>query len=705
MNGFNLSEWALRHRSYLWYFIIVFSLMGILAYLGLGRQEDPDFTIKTMVISAQWPGANVEETLNQVTDRIEKELEEVEQFDFARSLTKPGEATIFVNLKDNTRARDVPAIWARIRNLIGDIKGQLPPGVIGPQFNDDFGDVFGNVYALTADGVSQRQLRDYAEAARAEILRVPNAGKVQLVGAQDEAIYLEFSARQIAGLGLDRAAVIAALQAQNAVAPSGVIQGAGERVSVRVSGQFTSEESLKAINLRLNDRFFRLTDVATVTRGYVDPPTSLFRYKGEPAIGLAIGMKPNANLLEFGAALEAKMREIEAGLPVGVGVHLVADQPEVVREAVGGFTEALFEAVAIVLVISFISLGLRAGLVVSLTIPLVLAITFLAMQFLGISLQRISLGALIIALGLLVDDAMIAIEMMVSRLEAGDSRDRAATAIYTSTAFPMLTGTLVTVAGFIPVGLNSSAAGEFTFSLFVVIAVSLVVSWIVAVLFAPLLGVTLLPKAMKLTHERKGLFSRAFETLLLACMRWRWVTIAVTLVLFVLSVVGLGHVQQQFFPTSDRTEVIVDWTGRQNASIEDTRAGMDRLEKLALAGDPDVERWTSYVGQGAVRFMLSFDVQPPSPFFGQMIIIPKDLAARDRVRRKIETIAAKEFPGVDAFVHLLDIGPPVGRPCNTASWARTFKACAGRRKRSPTWSPPTPASASSCAIGASPAAS
>ena len=324
-------------------------------------------------------------------------------------------------------------------------------------------------------------------------------------------------------------------------------------------------------------------------------------------------------------------------------MHLVADQPQVVREAVGGFTEALFEAVAIVLVISFISLGLRAGLVVSLTIPLVLAITFLAMQFLGISLQRISLGALIIALGLLVDDAMIAIEMMVSRLEAGDSRDNAATAIYTSTAFPMLTGTLVTVAGFIPVGLNSSAAGEFTFSLFVVIAVSLIVSWIVAVLFAPLLGVTLLPKAMKSTHERKGV---VFQGVRDAAARLHALALGddrVTLALFAVSVVGLGHVQQQFFPTSDRTEVIVDWTGRENASIEDTREGMDRLEKLALAGDPDVERWTSYVGQGAVRFMLSFDVQPPSPFFGQMIIIPKDLAARDRVRKKIETIVAQQF--------------------------------------------------------------
>ena len=662
MNAFNLSDWALRHRSFVWYFILAFALAGVFAYLGLGREEDPNFTIKTMVIAASWPGATVEDTMNQVTDRIEKKLEEVEQFDYARSLTKPGQATIFVNLKDTTRGKDVAVVWARIRNLIADIKGQLPAGVQGPTFNDDFGDVFGNVYAFTADGVTQRQLRDYAEGARAAILRVPNAGKVDLVGAQDEAIYLEFSTRQIAGLGIDRQAVIDALQAQNAVAPSGVVEGAGERVAVRVSGQFTSEESLRAINLRVNDRFFRLTDIATIRRGYVDPPTSLFRYDGQPAIGLAIGMKPNANLLDFGDALEKKMREIEAGLPIGVGVHKVADQPRIVRDAVGGFTEALFEAVAIVLAISFVSLGLRAGFVVSLTIPLVLAITFVAMQYLGISLQRISLGALIIALGLLVDDAMIAIEMMVSRLEAGDSREKAATAIYDSTAFPMLTGTLVTVAGFIPVGLNSSAAGEFTFTLFVVIAVSLVVSWVVAVLFAPLLGVTLMPAAMKGGHESRGALARGFEAVLGFCMRWRWTTIGVTLAAFALAIVGLGYVQQQFFPTSDRAEVIVDWTGRQNAAISDTREGMDRLEALALAGDPDVDHWTSYVGQGAVRFMLSFDVQPASPFFGQIVIVPKDLAARDRLRKKIDAIAAKQFPGIDVFVHLLDIGPPVGRP-------------------------------------------
>ncbi|RWH94062.1 MAG: efflux RND transporter permease subunit [Mesorhizobium sp.] len=662
MKRFNLSDWALQHRSLVWYFMIVASVAGLFSYFNLGRAEDPDFTIKTMIIQARWPGATVEDTISQVTDRIEKKLEELDSFDYAKSLNMPGQTTIFVNLKDTTKARDIPGIWARIRNMIGDIQGQFPSGIVGPFFNDSFGDVYGNLYAFTTDGLSQRQLRDHVEDVRAKILGVPDIGKVDLIGAQDEVIYLEFSTRQIAALGLTQQMVVDTLRAQNAISPSGTIEAQGERISVRVGGQFTSEDSLRAINLRINDRFFRLGDVATISRGYVDPPTSLFRVGGKPAIGLAIGMKPNANLLHFGEALKAEMARIEGELPIGVGVHLVSDQPAIVEEAVGGFTKALFEAVAIVLIVSFVSLGMRAGFVVALTIPLVLAITFVFMEIFGISLQRISLGALIIALGLLVDDAMIAVEMMVARLEVGDTLQKAATHVYTSTAFPMLTGTLVTVASFIPVGLNGSAAGEFTFTLFVVIAVSLLVSWVVAVLFAPLLGVTLLPKTMKQHHDGPGRFTSAFNALLRACVRWKWLTIAATVAMFALSVGGMRFVQEQFFPSSDRRELIVDWTVAQNASITETRAQMDRFEKIALVGDPDIERWSSYVGQGAVRFVLSYDVQPASPNFGQIVIVTRDLAARERLRAKLENIIAHEFVGTDAFVHLLDIGPPVGRP-------------------------------------------
>ncbi|NYJ10721.1 multidrug efflux pump subunit AcrB [Rhizobium leguminosarum] len=662
MKSFNLSDWALEHRSLVWYFMIVFILAGAFSYLNLGREEDPNFTIKTMVITAQWPGASADEVTRQVTDRIEKKLQELESLDYTKSETVAGQTTVFVELLPTTKARDVAPTWLRIRNMIADIKGDFPTGVVGPFFNDRFGDVFGNIYAFTSDGLTQRQLRDLVEDARSEVLTVPNVGKVDVVGAQDEAIYLEFSTRQIAALGIDQQSVIQTLQAQNAVTQSGFVDAGPERIALRVSGQFTSEESLRSINLRINDRFFPLTDVATIKRGYVDPPSALFRFDGQPAIGLAIGMKQGANLLQFGEALDAQMKRVVADLPIGVDVHRVSDQPHVVDEAVSGFTRALFEAIVIVLVISFISLGLRAGMVVAISIPLVLAITFVVMEYSGISLQRISLGALIIALGLLVDDAMIAVEMMVARLEAGDDLRKAATYVYTSTAFPMLTGTLVTVAGFIPVGLNNSAAGEFTFTLFVVIAVSLVVSWIVAVLFTPLLGVTILPKTMKSHHEKKGRFVAFFSWLLGLAMRWRWITIILTVGVFGLSIGGMGLVQQQFFPNSDRPELIIDWNLPHNSSIAETNRQMARFEKEMLAGNKDIDHWTTYVGQGAPRFILSFDVQTPDVSFGQTVIVTKGLDVRDKVRAELQDYLTKTFPGTDAFVKLLDIGPPVGKP-------------------------------------------
>ncbi|WP_316171698.1 efflux RND transporter permease subunit [Bradyrhizobium sp. SZCCHNRI1058] len=662
MKSFNLSDWALEHRSLVWYFMIAFMAAGLFSYVHLGREEDPSFTIKTMLIQAKWPGASAEEMTRQVTDRIEKKLEELPALDYTKSLTVPGQTTVFVNLRDTTKARDVVPTWLQVRNLINDIRGDFPSGVVGPGFNDRFGDVFGNIYAFTSDGLSQRQLRDRVEEVRAKVLTVPNVGRVDIVGAQNEVIYLEFSPRKVAALGIDQRTILNALQAQNAVSPSGVLQAGPERVAVRVSGQFTSEESLKAINLRINDRFFPLTDVATITRGYEDPPTSLFRFNGQPAIGLAIGMKAGANLLDFGEALKEEMAKVVADLPVGVGVHLVSDQPKIVEEAVGGFTKALYEAVIIVLAISFVSLGVRAGLVVAISIPLVLAITFLFMAYTGISLQRISLGALIIALGLLVDDAMIAVEMMVARLEVGDSLRKAATYVYTSTAFPMLTGTLVTVAGFIPIGLNNSAAGEFTFTLFVVIAVSLVVSWIVAVLFAPLLGVTILPATLPSHHAEGGRLTRIFRAMLNACMRNRWTTIVATVLIFGLSVFGMRFVQQQFFPSSDRTELVIDFNLPQNSSIAETNAQMAQFEQEALKGDPDIDHWSTYVGSGAQRFVLSFDVQPADVSFGQIIIVTKSLEARDRARAKLQAYLTKTFPGTDAYVHLLDIGPPVGRP-------------------------------------------
>lgn len=659
---FNLSDWALEHRSLIWYFIIVAVVAGIFSYVNLGREEDPDFTIKTMVITLQWPGATAEDVAKQVAERVERKLEDLETLDHTTSTTTAGQTVIDVTLRDDTPDAAVRPTWTEIRNMVSDIAPTFPSGVEGPYFNDRFGDVYGNIYAFTADGLTDRQLRDYVESVRSSVLTLPNAGTVEVLGAQDEVIYLEFSTRQLAALGLNQSAVISTLQAQNAISPSGVLQTGAERVAIRVGGQFTSESSLAAINLRVGDRFFRLSDVATISRGYVDPPTSLFRFDGKPAIGLAIGMRAGGNLLNFGQALDAEMARVQAALPAGVKVNLVSDQPQVVRGAIAEFTTALGEAVAIVLIVSFISLGLRAGLVVAIAIPIVLAITFLAMAYLGISLQRVSLGALIIALGLLVDDAMIAVEMMVSRLEGGASLREAAISVFTSTAFPMLTGTLVTVSGFIPIGLNSSSAGQFTFSLFVVLAVALVTSWIVAVLFTPLIGVTVLPKQLRNAHKGPGRLARGFAGALGLAMRLRWVTIGLTIVVFLLSVAGLGLVQQQFFPSSDRPELIVDWQLPQSSSIAETTAQMTRFEKEALANNPDIVRWSSYIGQGAPRFVLTLDSPPAMPSNGQTVIVTKGAEIRDRVQAQLQAYLKKTFPGTDAFIKTLEIGPPVGRP-------------------------------------------
>lgn len=662
MNTFNLSDWALKHRSLVWYFIIISAVVGFFSYQGLGREEDPQFTIKTMVIQAQWPGATAEEMTKQVTERIEKKLQEIDSLDHTRSQTTAGQTVIFVDLKENTPAKDVRAIWQRVRNMMGDIQGDFPSGIQGPFFNDRFDDVFGNIYAFTSDGISHRQLRDYVNDVQKRVLALANVGKVDILGAQDEAIYLEFNARKSAELGVSRSDVVSALQAQNAVTESGFIDAGQDRIALRVNGGFVSEKNLRQINLYINNRFYPLTDLVNVTRGYVDPPTTAFRFDGKPAIALAVGIRSGSNLLTFGHALDTLMDTIKHDLPVGVSVAKVSDQPSVVKEAISGFTRALFEAVVIVLAISFMSLGIRAGLVVAISIPLVLAITFLVMYYAGISLQRISLGALIIALGLLVDDAMIATEMMVARLEKGDSLRKAATHVYTSTAFPMLTGTLVTVASFIPVGFNASNAGEFMFTLFIVIAVSLIVSWIVAVLIAPLLGVVLLPEKIPRNDGHKRRTDRLFSRILRGCLRHRWLTLGGVSGAFIVSLLCLSWVQHQFFPSSDRPELIIDWNLPQNSSFQETSRQMAKFEREKLQHNQDIDHWSTYVGTGAPRFILSFDVQPASVSFGQMVIVAKDIETRDRLLHDYRTYLAHTFPGTDAYVKLLDIGPPVGKP-------------------------------------------
>ena len=662
MKNFNASRWALDHKSLVVYFMLVIALAGMLQYHKLGREEDPPFTIKTMVVKTLWPGATTLEVVKQVTDRIEKKLEELPNLDYLKSYSKPGESVVFVNLKDSTRASDVPDLWYQARKKVGDIKQSLPQGVQGPFFNDEFGDTYSLIFALTSDGFGQRELRDYAERLRAELLGVPDVSKIDLLGTQDEKIYLEFSTQQLAAMGLDVSQLIQTLQQQNAIQPSGTVNTEIEKIAIRVSGQFTSEESLKAINFRFNGRFFRLSDIAKVRRDYVDPQQPMFRYNGIPAVGLAISMTKNADVLAFGEHMKERLARVTADLPVGIEAHLVADQPQVVEEAVGEFIKTLIEAIAIVLGVSFLALGWRPGIVVAIAIPLVLAVTFVVMKLTGVSLQRISLGALIIGLGLLVDDAMIAVETMVSKLEQGADKITAATFAYTSTAFPMLTGTLVTIAGFVPVGFAASSAGEYCFTLFAVVAIALMASWFVAVLFTPLTGVFILPDKLKGHDHGPSRFARAFQGVLDRVLRIKYWVIGTTAALFVAGLVGMQFVQQQFFPNSDRPELLVDLTLPQGSSINATRKVVDDFEKI-LRTDPEIDHWSFYVGSGAIRFYLPLDQQLTNDFFAQAVVVTKGFKVRPQVQKRVlAALHRPEFERVMSRVNPLELGPPVGWP-------------------------------------------
>lgn len=664
MSGFNLSAWALQHRSLILFFMIVSVIAGIISYAGLGRDEDPPFTFRTMIVQAHWPGATLDETLLQVTERLERKLQEVPHLDFLRSYTSAGVTTIFVNLRGDTPPAVVPDLWYEVRKKIGDIRHTLPNGLVGPFFNDDFGDTFGIIYAFTADGFTQRELRDKVEDARSKLLLVPDVSKIEILGAQDERIFVEFSMETIAGLGLNRGELLQALQAQNIVRPAGVLQTDTEALSVRVSGAFQSEDDIRNVNFVAGGRLLRLGDIAEVRRGYADPPQPMFRINGKPAIGLAIAMRVGGDILTLGRNIKQAMTAIEGDLPVGIEATLVADQSVTVDDAISEFTESLWQAIVIILVISLLSLGLRPGAVVATAIPLTLALVFPIMDMMHIDLQRISLGALIIALGLLVDDAMTTVDAMIRRLAAGDDMIDAASFAYRTLAFPMLTGTFITMAGFVPIGFARSAAGEYTFSIFVVVSIALVVSWFVAVLFTPLVGAALLkrPKTAETTTESDvGMTERIYRRLLLGALRARWLTILATVGIFVASVLALPLVPRQFFPPSDRVELLVDLRLPQNASIFASEALVDRLEK-SLRDDPDIGRWSTYIGRGAIRFYLPLDVQLANPFFSQFVVVAKDVDARERLQAKLEQKLLEEFPDVVSRISPLELGPPVGWP-------------------------------------------
>ena len=667
MSGLNLSEWAIRHRALVRFLMVIFLVSGVWAYSHLGQKEDPDFTFKAMLVRVVWPGADAQTTQLQVTDRLEKKLLEHPDLDYIRSYTKPGEAVLLVSLRESTPAKDVANAWYQVRKKVGDIRGQLPADIKGPFFNDEFGDTFGNVYAFTADGFSYEELRRYVEYAKREALRLPDVAKVDLIGEQDEKIYLTLDSARLAGLSLDVQQVWKALREHNTVEPAGTFETPTDRLLVRPTGELSSVEAVKNVLIYANGRSFRVGDVAQVTRGFVSPPTFKMRFDGKEALGLAISMKKGGDVIRLGEALSGLMAQVKTELPVGITVSPVSDQPRVVKNSINEFMHSLIEAVVIVLAVSFISLGMRTGVVVALSIPLVLAMTFLAMYFANIDLQRISLGSLIIALGLLVDDAIIAVEMMALKLEQGWTRLHAATFAYTHTAFPMLTGTLITAATFLPVGFAKSNAGEYTFSLFSVVGLALVISWFVAVLFTPLMGYALLrehPAAGSEGHA--DVYQKPFYLRFRRMVEWsldhRKTVIAATLLAFLLSIVSFKlFVQQQFFPASSRVELLVDFWLPQSASYEATEREVKRME-AALAGDKGVVSVTSYVGGGSPRFYLPLDQQQQHLNYAQMMVMTQDEHVRETVKQKIATLLDNDFPMARGRVIRLENGPPVGYP-------------------------------------------
>ncbi len=662
MHRFNLSEWAISRHTLMVFFMILVVVAGADSYFRLGQNEDPSFVVHSMVVRAYLPGASMEETTLQLTDRLEKKLEETPDLEYLKSYTLAGETTIFVNLLSGTPAERVPDDWYQVRKKVADLAHELPAETVGPFFDDEFGDVYGIIYAFTAGpGFTHRELKDCVERARREFVRVPDVEKVTIIGAQDEKCYVEYSPRALATLGVTRAQLVAALTRQNALTPSGVVDTGEERISVETSGAFMTAEDIANVGVYAGGRRVRVGDVATVTRACVDPPSIIFRRNGQDAIGLGVSMRSGGDVLQLERNMARAMERVQASLPVGMQVHQVSNQPTVVRMAVHDFTSTLFEAVVIVMVLSFLSLGLRAGAVVSLSIPFVLCLTFCGMRFWGIDLQRVSLGALIISLGMLVDDAVITIESMVARLELGWKLRDAACYAYTSTAFPMLTGTLITICGFIPIGLTESMAGEYCFSLFAVVAMALLFSWFVAVLFAPPLGMKALHEGYRSRVTGVRAVQRVFDAMLLAAVRHPVKTVAAALALFALSLAGMRLVPMQFFPPSERPELLVDMTLRQGVSIRATDGVARRLDAI-LAKDPDVDHWSTYVGRGAVRFYLPLDEQLPNTDFAQAVVITRGTEERGRVQRRLRQVLADEFPEVLARVTPMEMGPPVGWP-------------------------------------------
>jgi len=696
-SSFNLSKWALDHPALTRYLMVVLMVLGLASYFQLGQDEDPPFTFRAMVVQTYWPGATAQQVAEQVTDKLERTLQQVPYADKIRSYSKPGESQIILQIKDSSKASEVANVWYTVRKKINDMRYTLPMGVQGPFFNDEFGDVFGVIYALQADGFSYAELKVFAEDVRQKLLRVNDVAKVELFGVQDEKVYIEISQKRLAQLGLDFNQVLTQLGQQNAVEGAGVLQTPLDAVQVRVGGQFATPQQLALMPIRAaNGAQFKLGDIASIKRDYIDPPQVKVRHQGQEVISLGVSMAKGGDIIALGKALKTAFVDIEKSLPAGIKLVQVQDQPKAVAKSVNEFVSVLIEAVVIVLAVSFISLGfhkrtgaqplwrryyidIRPGLVVGITIPLVLAVTFLAMNYWNIGLHKISLGSLIIALGLLVDDAIIAVEMMVRKMEEGYDKVRAATFAYELTAMPMLTGTLITATGFLPIGIAKSVTGEYTFAIFAVTVIALVLSWFVSVYFVPYLGKLLLKApphvaALEQVHghgavtpevQPHELFDSPFYNRFRATVNWcvahRWITIGATVLTFALGVVGMGKVQQQFFPDSSRPEILVDIWFPEGTSFASNEALAQKVEQRFLQ-ESGVETVSTWVGSGVPRFYLPLDQVFPQSNVSQFIIVPKDLKVREALRIKLPALLAQEFPEVRGRVKLLPNGPPVPYP-------------------------------------------
>jgi multidrug efflux pump len=687
-SGFNLSEWSLRHPALVLYAMLMLTLVGMLSYTRLGQSEDPPFTFKVMVIRTGWPGASAQEVEQQVTDKLEKKLQEVPWLDNLRSYSRPGESLIFLSAKDSTPAGQVPDIFYQVRKKVGDIAYTLPAGVEGPTFNDEFGDVYGNLYALTGDGYDYAELKRHSETLRAELLRVNDVAKVDFFGEQKQRIYVELSNAKLATIGIDIATLLRTLQAQNLVTGSGSFDSENEHIRIAVTGRYDRLEELRDVRFRANNNEFRLGDVAKVSRGFEDPPKDRVRYKGHDALLIGVAMRAGGDIIKLGRDLDQAVITTQAQLPVGLELHTVSSQPKAVQRSVNEFAKSLTEAVVIVLGVSLLSLGLRTGIVVAITIPVVLAVTFWLMHLFGVGLHKISLGALILALGLLVDDAIIAVEMMASKMEQGWDRTRAAAFAYTSTAMPMLSGTLVTAAGFLPIATAASSTGEYTRSIFQVVVIALLVSWFAAVVFVPYLGYRLLPDLSKGQEQESSLarfwaklrkkpqseqpknhshdlyqtpFYLRFRKLVAACVIHRWLVIFLTIAMFITAIFGFKFVQQQFFPDSTRPELIVDLRLAEGVSYAATEADVKKMEAW-LDKQIGIDNYVAYVGNGSPRFYLPLDQQLPQRSFAQFVILTDGPAAREQLRDKLIHLFEQDFADMRGSVLRLENGPPVGFP-------------------------------------------